>query len=101
MSVPKVFYGAFRLPMECRASPPGGTGETLVTTLLRHSTSNAPETPISSAEPRQSSPSPDKDYDTDRTRSDTWDWQQTPREQFRLPLFARATWLLPTPRRSV
>src|SRR3981081_617441 len=36
MSVPKVFYTAFRLPMECRASPPGGTGETPVTPLLIH-----------------------------------------------------------------
>src|SRR6266481_3332261 len=36
MSVPKVFYSTFKFPMECRASPPGGTGETPVTPLLIH-----------------------------------------------------------------
>src|ERR1700686_2967722 len=35
MSVPKVFYRAFRLPMECRASPLGGRARR-VTPLLIH-----------------------------------------------------------------
>src|ERR1700693_5461383 len=35
MSVPKDFYRAFRLPTECRASPPGGRGSRR-TPLLIH-----------------------------------------------------------------